>query len=268
MTETLHGRIALTGAAGRIGTVLRPLLAPRCRELVLIDRQDITLLSHNERAHALDLQDRPALQEALAGCDAVVHFAGHPREAPWDVLLAANIVGTINLWESALAQGVQRIVYASSNHAVGFYPRTERLHERVAPRADGRYGVTKVFMESLAAMHAVKHGLRAFGLRIGHCSQAPKDARMLSHWIHPEDLAALIEIGLRADYVEEVVYGASDNSASWWPNARARALGYAPRHCADAFASALAHLRSDDPVAEHYQGGAFAAEDYRRGALR
>jgi len=111
-------------------------------------------------------------------------------------------------------------------------------------------------------LYALKNGLRAFGMRIGHCSPAPTDARMLSHWIHPEDLASLILIGLRADYLCEVVYGVSNNARSWWDNQRAEALGYRPAYSADSFAEALSGIRTDDPVCELYQGGTFAARGY------
>ena len=130
------------------------------------------------------------------------------------------------------------------------------------PRPDSRYRVTKVFMEAVARMHADKHGIKAIGVRIGYCGPAPLEARMLSHWVHPQDLAALIEVSLSADYHCEIVYGVSDNSATWYDNRRAYALGYRPRHSADAHAAALASVRSDPPVAERYQGGSFAADGH------
>jgi uronate dehydrogenase len=254
------GRIALTGAAGRLGSALRPALAAMCDELVLIDQRAPADPTARERVHLLSLEDREALAGALRGCEAIVHFAGHPREAGWDVLLPANVTGVIHLWEGAQEAGVGRIVYASSNHAIGFYPRSQGIGEKVHPMPDSRYGLTKVFMEGLAQLYACKAGLKGFGLRIGHCSPEPTDARMLSTWIHPDDLAQLVRIGLEAEYEHEIVYGVSANSRAWWPNLRARALGYRPQHSADAFAAALEHRRSADPVAERYQGGSFASD--------
>ena len=151
--------IVLTGAAGRLGSALRPQLAGLCKELRLVDNVGIEALRRNEIAFKADLNNAGALADALKGCSAVVHFAGYPREADWDTLLAANITGVIRLWEAAFTAGAGRIVYASSNHAVGLYDRQQRLTEDVPPRPDSRYGVTKVFMESLAALYAVKHGL-------------------------------------------------------------------------------------------------------------
>lgn len=254
--------IVLTGAAGRLGQALRPHLSPLCKELRLVDRAPIAANLSNEKPFQIDLNDEVALKETLKGASAVVHFAGYPREAEWDVLLPANIEGTINLWDQAHAAGVDRIVYATSNHAVGLYPRDELLGELVHPLPDSRYGLTKVFMEGLASLYAIKHGVRGFGLRIGHCAPEPSDARMLSHWVHPEDLAALVTIGLTAEYEHEIVYGASANTRSWWPNARALELGYRPLHSADVFTEQLKARVSDDPVAERYQGGAFAANGF------
>ncbi|MBC8056695.1 MAG: NAD(P)-dependent oxidoreductase [Rhizobiales bacterium] len=257
------GCVLLTGAGGRVARHVRPHLAGLCRELRLSDRVPITAEHPNESIHLADLGNAAALPALLQGAEAIVHFAGYPREADWATLFEANIRAVAQLWEAAVAHGVKRIVYASSNHAAGYNPRSRVVDGQAPPRPDSRYGVTKVFMEALASLHADKHGLRAMGLRIGHCAPAPSDARMLSTWVHPADLAALIEVGLTADYHHEVVFGVSANSASWWDNRRAEALGYRPRHSADAFAAALAGVRSESDVAERYQGGSFAADGHR-----
>ncbi len=255
-------RILITGAAGKVARQVRPYLARDGRELRLTDRLPFAAAHPDETVHVGELADQALLSELLEGVDAVVHFAGYPREAAWDTLIDANILPVVRLWEAAVAAGVKRIIHASSNHAVGYYPRERRIDSDAPMRPDSRYGVTKVFMEALARMHADKHGLKALGVRIGYCGPAPLEARMLSHWVHPQDLAALIELGLTADYHCEIVYGVSNNSATWYDNRRAEALGYRPRHSADAHAAALASVRSNLPVAERYQGGKFAADGH------
>jgi len=255
-------RILVTGAAGKVARSVRPQLAMLCEELRLTDIVPVDISGPHQTAVLADLADAAALPALVDNVDAVVHFAGYPREAPWSVLLDANIRSVINLWEAAAATGVQRILYASSNHAVGYYPRSERIDALVPTRPDSRYGATKAFMEAVAQLYADKNGLRAFGMRIGFCGPEPLDARGLSHWLHPEDLAQLIEVGLNADYHHEIVYGVSANSATWYDNSRAEALGYHPRHSADIFAARLADEVTDNPVAESYQGGSFAANGH------
>jgi uronate dehydrogenase len=255
-------RILVTGAAGKVARCVRPRIAALCTQLRLTDIVAFEATGPNQDVRVADLADPATLPALLEGVDAVVHFAGYPREASWQVLLDANIRTVINLWEASVTAGVDRILYASSNHAVGYYPRTAHIDARVPARPDGRYGVTKVFMESVAQLHADKHGLKAFGMRIGYCGPEPLEARMLSHWVHPEDLAQLIEVGLKADYHHEIVYGVSANSATWYDNRRAEALGYRPRHSADVFTAALAGKVSNNPVAERYQGGSFAADGH------
>jgi uronate dehydrogenase len=253
-------RILVTGAAGKVARSVRPQIAALCNELRLTDIVPFDATGPNQDVHVADLADAGTLPALLEGVDAIVHFAGYPREASWQVLLDANIRIVVNLWEAAAAAGVRRILYASSNHAVGYYPRNEHIDSRVPARPDGRYGATKVFMEAVAQMYADKIGLKAFGMRIGYCGPEPLDARMLSHWLHPEDLAQLIEVGLKADYHHEIVYGVSANSATWYDNRRAEALGFRPRHSSDIFAAALAGRVTNNPVAERYQGGSFAAD--------
>lgn len=262
MPEQTLPVVVLTGAAGRLAQHVRPLLAQMAGEVRLCDQRAVATLHPNETAWQCSLEDADALGPMLQGADAIVHFAGYPREAAWDVILPANVAGVANLWEAARAAGVRRIVYASSNHAVGMYPRSVIIGSNDAARPDSRYGVSKVFMEAVASLYAQKFGIRAFGMRIGHCSEAPLDARMLSHWISPRDLAQLVRVGLTAAFDEALVYGASHNSLTWWDNSRAYALGYAPQDSADAYAEALRGKTSQDPVAEFYQGGSFAAEEY------
>lgn len=252
-------RVLFTGAAGSIGRMLRPLLAPHVAELRLADRQPVTVVHPRETAHVADLTAAGACDALVTGIDAIVHFAGFAEEGGWPTLVPANIIAPIALFEAAVRAGVERIVYATSNHAVGFHERAVRIDDKAEIRPDTRYGVTKVFMEALASFHADKHGLRGFGIRVGRCDTEPRDARALSHWVHPEDLAALVRVGLEADYVHEIVYGVSANARSWWDNSRAFALGYAPRHSADRLVAALAHKVEGDAVAERYQGGSYTA---------
>jgi len=256
------GRILVTGAAGKVARTVRAQLTGHCRALRLTDITRFEATGPKQSVHIADLADPDALPELVDGVDAIVHFAGYPREAAWPVLLDANIRAVINLWEAAAAAGVKRILYASSNHAVGYYPRSACIDAQAPARPDGRYGATKVFMETVAQLYADKNGLRAFGMRIGYCGPEPLDARMLSHWLHPEDLAQLIQIGLTADYHHALVYGVSANSATWYDNHRAEALGYRPRHSADIFAAALQRKVTHNPVAERYQGGSFAADGH------
>jgi uronate dehydrogenase len=255
-------RLLVTGAGGKVARSVLAHLSTLAMELRLTDIAPIEAGGERSTVRIADLADAGAVPALVDGVDAIVHFAGYPREAPWPQLLEANIRTTVNLWEAAAAAGVQRIVYASSNHAVGFYPRDRRIDAHVPARPDGRYGATKVFMEAVASLYADKAGLRAFGIRIGYCAAEPRDARMLSHWLHPDDLAQLIGIGLTADVHHEIVYGVSANSATWYDNSRAEALGYRPRHRSDVFAERLASIVTDDPVTERYQGGSFAANGY------
>jgi len=257
-----YKRVLLTGGAGRIARYIRERLAPQCVELRLADCVPFEASHANETANVVDLADADRLKPLLLGIDAVVHMAGYPRDAEWSTILPANVVAVTNLWDAALHAGVRRIVYASSNHAVGLYPRAERIDSDVLPRPDSRYGVAKVFMEALAGLYAEKYALSAMGIRIGACTPEPTDARMLSHWVHPNDLTDMIEIGLTAELTHEVVYGVSANRASWWDNARAEALGYKPRYSADGFNELLLHKRSENAIAERYQGGSYAADGH------
>jgi len=213
-----------------------------------------------------DLADRAAVERAVAGVDGIVHLGGYSVEGPWDTILNSNIVGCYNLFEAARVAKVPRVVFASSNHAVGFYPRRRRIGVDVAVRPDSRYGVSKAFGEAVGALYAYKHGLRVTCLRIGNVADAPVDRRRLAIWVRPEDLAQLVRIGLEhPDIRYEIFYGASDNERAWWDNAAAHRHGYRPQFRAEDFrdtALAAQARLPDDPVGDWYQGGAFCSDEY------
>ena len=94
---------------------------------------------------AADLADAAAIERAVAGADGIVHLGGLSTEAPWEAILRSNIVGTYNLFEAARKQGVKRVVFASTNHVMGFYPREQTIGVQALPLPDTRYGVCEGF---------------------------------------------------------------------------------------------------------------------------
>lgn len=234
--------------------------------LRLSDRIAVTDLAPGETFVAAELDDLPSVERAVAGIEGIVHLGGMSVENDWPTILQSNIVGTYNLFEAARRQGVRRIVFASSNHAVGFYRRRRRIGTAVLPRPDTRYGVSKVFGEALGAFYADKFGLGALCIRIGNVDDKPVDKRRLSIWIHPEDLSELVRIGLEHPELRyDVVYGASENERSWWDNDSAYRLGYRPRHRAEdhvAHAIAAQAKLPPDPVGDMFQGGSFCSMEF------
>ena len=181
------------------------------------------------------------------------------------MILQSNIVGVYNVFEAARLAGVQRIVMATSNHAVGFYPREQTIDHRVVPRPDSRYGVSKAFSEALASLYADKHGIGFLCVRIGNFGTQPIDKRRLAIWISPRDLTQLVRIGLEHPELRyEIVYGVSNNRRSWYDNSNAYRLGYQPQDESEPYAEAVlaAEPPDADPIAERYQGGTFCAAEY------
>jgi uronate dehydrogenase len=259
-------RILLTGAAGDIGTRLRRLLKPVYPDLRLSDIRKPADLADGETFVAADLARIEEVEKIVDGIDGIIHLGGHSVEGPWETILQSNIIGCYNLFEAARRKGVKRVVFASSNHAVGFYPRHHRIGTDVTVRPDSRYGVSKAFGEALGALYAEKHGLRVVCLRIGNVGDKPIDKRRLSIWIKPEDLVQLVRIGLEHPHVRfEILYGASDNERSWWDNHRAWDLGYRPTGRAedwrDEALAAQARL-PPDPIGDYFQGGSFCSAEF------
>lgn len=259
-------KILITGAAGGIGSRLRRLLRGRFPEIRLSDRVRPADLGADEEFVPADLADLAAVERVMAGTDGIVHLGGMAVENDWETILSSNIIGTRNVFEAARRGGVKRVVFASSNHAVGFYPRKRRIGTQTLVRPDSRYGVSKAFGEAIGALYADKYGLRVLCIRIGNVDDRPVDKRRLSIWLHPEDLVQLVCIGLEHPELHyEVVYGASDNERSWWDNEAAFRLGYRPQGRAEEFRDAALAAEQglpQDPIATAFQGGSFCSAEF------
>ncbi len=265
-------KVVMTGAAGGVATMLRPHLRQHVTSLVLSDLQDIDDLREGETSCPADLTDAGGMQALLKGADALIHFGGQSVERPWEEILNANIIGLYNIYEAARLQGCNRIIFATSNHVVGFYRRQQTINHEVPLRPDSRYGVSKAFGEALGRMYADKHGLRILNIRIGNVAEKPMDIRRLSIWISPRDLCQLIQIGLaHPDLHFDVVYGMSNNARAWWDNSHAHSLGYRPEDRAEDFAD-FAHEqgadRPEDPITAQFQGGGFSRLEFDSDAQR
>ena len=242
--------VLLTGAAGRVGSYLRAGLPPlgwqpRCLDLVAPAEPDGLSWTVG------DICDPAALDQACRGVSAVVHLAGIPTEADFGSLRRANVDGAYQVFEAARRAGVRRVLYAGSNHAVGFHESGAPLAADIAPRPDSLYGVTKAFGEALGSYYADRHGMDVASIRIGSCFDEPPTVRALATWLSPGDAVRLVDALLRAPaFGHAVVYGISANTRAWWDLSTARALGYTPQDDAERFAPRL--LAEQGPLPPHH----------------
>ena len=248
--------ILITGAAGDVGTHLRRELAGKYR-IRASDLRPLKKMARETYAGA-DISKMKDALRITKGVDAVVHLGCYSVEGPWEGILSANIVGCYNVFEAARRNGVKRVLFPTSNHAVGFYPRAQTIDHRVYIKPDSRYGVSKVFNEALASLYADRYGMQMFCMRIGNVNHAPIDRRRLAIWISGRDMAQLVTIGIEhPDIRFEIVYGISDNARAWFDNSNARRLGYRPQDRSEPYAAEI--LAHEPPPgtspADIYQGG-------------
>jgi len=244
--------IAITGASGLIGSVLAAGL-----------EGDLRLLDINARpgVQELDLRDLAGVERAFEGVEKVVHLGAISSEAGFEDILDHNIRTTYNVYEAARRQGARRVVFASSNHAIGMYPRTQRIGADEPVRPDTYYGVSKAFGEALGRLYADKWGLEIACIRIGtvNAEDRPLTVRHLSTWLSHRDAVALVRACLEAPLTFSIVYGVSRTSRGWWDMRAAEALGYRALDDADEYADQVA----PDPSEElGRQGGSFVAPDF------
>lgn len=233
-------RILITGAAGQIGVALRKGLRGSYPLVRLLDVAPLGKVEGGEEAIAADIRDIAAIEKAMDGIDCVVHLTGASVESPWDKVLSLNVEGCYNTFEAARRQSVKRVIFASSNHAVGFHRRERFIDNTVVPRPDTRYGVSKVFGEAVGRLYADKYGLSVACLRIGtfRTPDRPIDSRQLLTWISHRDMVQLVRRCIDYPHYHFVTfYGVSNNLRNRWDNSNVKFLGYRPEDDSEIFAS-------------------------------
>lgn len=257
-------RLLITGAAGGLGSVMRERLQHMAEVVRLSDIVEMREAGEGEEVVVCDLADKAAVEALVEGCDGIVHLGGRSVEDTWEVIRSANIDGVFNLYEAARKHGCNRILFASSNHAIGFHEQTTRLDAFSPTRPDGLYGLSKVFGENIASLYHDKFGIETASVRIGSCFPEPKNHRMLATWMSYDDFVRLIERVFDAPRIGcPIIYGASRNDRSWWDNSEVGFLGWVPQDNGEDY-RAKVDAAMDRPEIDApdvvYQGGTFTAD--------
>jgi uronate dehydrogenase len=264
-------KLVLTGAAGRLGSYLREPLSILCDELVSTDiKYYIGTLYDGETFVQADLANSDDMMKVIEGAEMVVHMGAFVDEGPFEQLLGPNFVGSYNVWEAAHKHGVRRVIYGSSIHAVGMYPKNEFINTEVAHRPDTFYGLAKCFTEDLGRMYWEKRGLESVHMRILSCAQV-NNPRALGSWLSYDDLIQLVTRCIDTPVTGfAVIYGVSNNDRAPVDNAKAAFLGYKPKDNAEDFAAeVLAEADILDPQDPGHMchGGPFASVDLGNSGL-
>ena len=289
MADAPEKPVLLTGAAGNLGRVLARELAAQGWTLRLTDIAPFPdPLPPRATFLRADLNDGVALLRQAEGCGAILHFGGISVEQPFETVLGPNLRGLHHVYEAARREAA-RVVFASSNHAIGFHERPQvsggpihgsgpegpspigpqgnaaKLDADCAFRPDGFYGLAKAYGELMGRLYWDKHGVENVNLRIGSCFPEPTEGRMLATWLSFADLVRLVAAAVAAPRAGHcVIWACSDNPASFWGNDHRARIGWQPRDSAEAFRARIGDKVSGNPVIERYQGGNYTAMDYSR----
>jgi len=261
-------RVLVAGAAGSIGSVVATGLRELGHDVAGLDVRP-AFAGFDGEWFVADCTDGAAVRRVFeAGApDAVVHLAGYPGEGSLPESFTSHVVSTAALLDAMVAHEVRRIVYASSNHAVGLTPRQELLGTEVRPRPDTFYGVAKVSAEALLQLYADRYGIDAVACRIGSFQPRPLSTRMLSTWLSHADAVRMVQAGLTAPSPGfHVLYGISANTRAWWDLEPGRAIGYEPGDDAEDYAADIP-AGADDEAEGAFVGGPFTLPEHHRPAL-
>jgi uronate dehydrogenase len=261
--------VLLTGASGALGQMLARELASHGWTLRLTDRAPFPGTVPEGASFALaDLNDGAMLLRLAEGCGTILHFGGVSVEQPFETVIGPNIRGLYHVYEAARREKA-RMVFASSNHTIGFHERSETIDDDSYLRPDGYYGLSKAYGELMGRLYWDKHGVESVFLRIGSCTPKPIDDRMLATWFSYGDLLRLVERSTLAPSTGKngciVIWGASKNKRmTWWRKDGRRIINWEPTDSADAYTPELDGKTSGNPIVERYQGGGYCGMDYSR----
>lgn len=253
------GRILITGAAGRIGNCLLEGLRHSGKytivgaDLEADEQQDIV---------QLDVTDAKRLEELTDGVDTILHIAWAEDENDFlGKVLPINVTGAYYLYEAARKNGVKRVIFASSNHATGFYRVGEEVDPSDPYRPDSFYGLSKCYIELLGRLYSDTHGISSINMRIGNFpgDDRPHSERSAHIWISKRDMVQLAECCIEADPAIDFLclYGTSANTDNYYDIGYLKDLiGYEPQDNAaellKMFKSRNEKIKQDETP---YQGG-------------
>ncbi|HEY0184503.1 MAG TPA: NAD(P)-dependent oxidoreductase [Rhodopila sp.] len=266
MTDTPAKPVLITGASGALGRVLVRSLGALGWPLVLTDIAPFPdAIPAGATFTRADLSDGVAILRLAEGCGSIIHLGGVSVERPFEEVIGPNIRGLYHIYEAARRERA-RVIFASSNHSIGFHERTESIPADTQFLPDGYYGLSKAYGELMGRMYWFKHAVESVNVRIGSAFPEPVNARMLATWLSYGDLSRLMERCVLAPKVgHAVIWGASSNARmTWWRDDARQVVSWTPIDSADPFAGQLSGKVSGDPVEERYMGGAFCSMQYSR----
>lgn len=261
--------ILLTGAAGNLGRMLARELSAAGHRLRLTD---IAAFPDPMPAGAVfdraDLNDGVTVARLAEGVSHILHFGGISIDMPFETVFGPNLRGLYHIYEAARREGA-RVVFASSNHSIGFHARPEaggkKLEADCQFRPDSFYGLSKAYGELMGRLYWDKHGVENLNYRIGSCFPEPIDRRMLSTWLSYPDLLRLVEATIAAPTLGHgVIWACSNNPESYWGGDHRDRIGWAPLDTAETYRGKVGNVVSGDPVIERQQGGSYCAPGYSR----
>ena len=258
-------KVALSGAGGQVGRFLRPTLLDRGVDLRSFGgRSPLTPIRPGEDLGHGDLREAANVDRLLEGVDVLIHMAGTSVERPLPEVIENNLVGLHAAYEGARRHAVRRIVFASSNHAIGMHGVDEHLGLDCDFRPDGFYGLSKMWGEGIARMYWDKHGIESVCVRIGSALERPTEFRHLSTWFGLDDLLQFMMRCIEAPKVGFLVaWGVSANTRSYWSPTSCERLGYYPTQNSEEFAAEiLSQPNPLDELGRRFQGGGFVGLDY------
>ncbi|MFC3127131.1 NAD-dependent epimerase/dehydratase family protein [Pseudoroseomonas globiformis] len=268
---TVQKPVLLTGASGNLGRMLARELAAQGYRLRLTDITPFPdAVPEGATFTRADLNDGLSIVQLAEGCGAILHFGGCAVDMPFETVIGPNIRGLYHIYEAARREGA-RVLFASSNHSIGFHERPQgneaRLDATCEFRPDSFYGLSKAYGELMGRLYWDKHGVENLNVRIGSSFPEAVNQRMLSTWLSYGDLARLCAKFLDAPKVgHAVVWGASNNPATYWGADHRDRIGWQPEDSAEIYRDAVGHKTSGNPVIERYQGGDYTGNGYSRAA--
>ncbi|GIP37317.1 dTDP-glucose 4,6-dehydratase [Paenibacillus sp. J31TS4] len=231
-------KVLITGANGLIGSHLAEGLRQSGEYEVIATglRGD-----PEKNIQQMDMTDYEQVLQLTKGVDTILHFAVNKNQTDFlGAIVPIDLKGAYHLYEAARIHQVRRVVFASSNHATGYYEIGDKVTPESPYRPDSLYGLMKGYIEIMGRLYSDKYGISSINIRIGNynAKDVPDSERKSHLWISHADMLQLVRKCIEADGSHRflTLYGTSGNRHNYYDIEYLEELiGYKPEHDAEAY---------------------------------
>ncbi len=208
--------VLVTGGSGFVGSHVADALTEHGFDVRVLDRRPSPYLQPGQKMLVGDLRDEKFLKDAVAGCEAVFHFAGIADIGEANAVPAltaeVNVLGTVNILTACVQARVKRFVFASTVYVYsnegGFYKASKQACESFIETFSEQTGIDYTVLR-FGTLYGRRAGMtnRIYAMineaLASGCIRHPGNGKARREFIHVRDAARLSVKALGPEYANK-----------------------------------------------------------------